>query len=431
MTNEIALIILLVTFIVFVLIRMPVAFAIGISTIITMLYLKLPLQIVAQDIVKGINVFVLLTIPFFILAGEIMSQGGISNRLVKLSDSLVGHLRGGLASVNVLASMFFGGITGSSTADASSIGSMLIPMMRKAGYDDDFSTTITMTGSIQGILLPPSHNMILFSLAAGGVSIGQLFLAGTIPGVVLCIALMVYSYVVSVKRNYPIGKKYSIKEKMKAIKQGILGLLTIIIIVGGIMSGIFTATESAAIATVYSFIITFFVYKEIPLSRFWNILGNTMKTLSVIFILIGTSTSFGWLLAYLKVPAMISSGIFAITGGNKIFVLLLINIILLFLGMIMDMSAIILIATPILLPVAVAVGVDTVHFGVIMMLNLGIGLLTPPVGGTLFIGSAISGISIEKLTKALMPLYGVMLGLLLLITYIPGISLLLPRLFTR
>ncbi|HBF36220.1 MAG TPA: hypothetical protein DDW50_02750 [Firmicutes bacterium] len=428
MGNTFAVLLLLGSFALLMLIRLPIAFAIGVSTIITTFYLGIPLQVIAQGMVKGVNSFVLLAVPFFIVAGEIMSEGGISNRLIKFSNSLVGHFRGGLAYVNILASMFLGGITGSSAADASTIGPLLIPMMEKEGYDGDFATTVTMSGSIQGILVPPSHNMIIYSLVAGGVSIGKLFLGGIIPGVSLGIALMIYSYFVCVKRNYPVGAPFSWKRVWKELWGSLLGLLTVLIVVGGVITGIFTATESAAIATVYAFIVTFFVYREIPISRMSLILGRSIKTLSIVLILIATSSGFGWLLAYLQVPVMVSNGILGLTH-NKILVLLIINAVLLFLGMIMDMSSIILIATPILLPIVLHIGVDPVHFGIIMMLNLGIGLLTPPVGGTLFIGSAISKISIEKLTKSLLPFYAVMVVVLILITYIPQISLFLPHIF--
>lgn len=430
MTDIVGACLLVGSFLFLIVMRAPIAFAIGFSSVITTLYLGLPLEMVAQNMVKGINTFVLLTVPFFILMGEIMSAGGISTRLVAFSNALVGWIRGGMAMVNVVASMFFGGITGSSSADASSIGSMLIPMMRKQGYPGPFSTSVTMAASIQGVLVPPSHNMVLFAMVAGGVSIGQLFLAGIIPGAVLGLSLMAYCYIVSVKNNYPMGEPFSLKNVMKTFKESIWGLASILIVVVAVVSGVFTATESAAIAAIYAFIVTFFVYREVPLSAFNGILTKTIKTLAIIMILIGTSNAFGWLLAYLKVTAMITSGILAISH-NPIIVMIIINLIMLVLGTLMDMSAIILIATPILLPIAAKVGVDPVHFGVIMMLNLGIGLLTPPVGSTLFIGSAITGIPITKLTKSLLPFYAVMLVVLVVITYVPSICMYLPKLFMK
>jgi len=429
-TTTIAVWILVVSFGLLMVLRTPIAISIGIATVATTLYLGIPLQVVAQNMVRGLNVFALLAVPFFILAGEIMGAGGISDRLIAMSNAIVGWMRGGLAMVNILASMFFGGISGSSAADTSSIGSILIPIMKKDGYDADFATTVTMASSVQGVLIPPSHNMVIYSLVAGGVSIGQLFLAGMIPGIVLGIALMIFSYIVAVKRNYPKGKPFNLGEVIRTTYRSIFGLGTVLIVVIGVISGVFTATESAAIAAIYAFIVTFFVYREIPFSEFGPILSRSLKTLAIVMILISTSTAFGWLLTYLRVPKMVADAILSVST-NKIIVLMIINGILLLLGMLMDMSSIILVATPILLPVAILVGVDPVHFGVIMVLNLGIGLLTPPVGSTLFIGSAISGVKIEVLTKAMLPFYAVMIGVLLLITYVPSIVLFLPRVFMR
>ena len=426
-TNEIATILLLGSFVVLIFMRVPIGFALGLSSIITTWYLDLPLMVVAQGIVRGIDVFVLLAVPFFIIAGEIMGAGGISARLVGLANALVGRFRGGLAMVNVLASMFFGGISGSSAADTSSIGSLLIPIMKKKGYDGDFATSVTMAGSVQGILIPPSHNMIIFALVAGSVSIGRLFLAGVIPGILLGVALMVFCYIMSVIRKYPVGEKVDFRTAMKSLWDSSLGLATVLIVVVGVITGIFTATESAALAAVWAFIVTFFVYREIPLSRMNEILGNSLKILAIILIMIGTSSAFGWLTAYLRVPGLVAQSILGVTD-NPILIMLILNGIMLFLGMIMDMAAIILVATPVLLPIAIKIGIDPIHFGIIMMLNLGIGLITPPVGNTLFIGSAIAGISIEQLTKCMLPFFGVMLAVLALVTFCPSIVMFLPNL---
>ncbi len=430
LTNVPATILLIGSFLLMIILRLPIVFAIGISSVATTLYLGLPLQMVAQNMIKGLNVFVLLAVPFFVLAGEIMGAGGIGDMLIKFSNSIIGWMRGGLAMVNILASMFFGGISGSSAADTTSIGTLLIPMMRKEGYDDDFSTAVTITSSVQGVLIPPSHNMVIYALAAGGVSIGALFLAGMVPGILLGVALMIYSYIVSVVRKYPVGEKFSFRNLVKNFWSAILGLGTVLIVVIGVIAGIFTATESAAVATAYAFIITFFVYRKIPLSEMGPILSRSMKTLGIVMVLIGTSTAFGWLLAYLKVPALIAKGIFSISS-NRIVILLIINVFLLFMGMLMDMSSLILITTPILLPIAKQIGVDPVHFGVIMVLNLGIGLLTPPVGSTLFLGSAISGVSIERITKASLPFYVVMIAVLALVTYVPDLVMFMPRLLLK
>ena len=427
LTDVPATMLLIGSFIVLIAFRMPIVFAIGLSSIATTFYLGLPLQMVAQNMVKGLNVFVLLAVPFFILAGDIMAAGGIADKLIAFANSLVGWMRGGLAMVNILASMFFGGISGSSAADTTAIGALLIPMMKKKGYPADFATSVTITGSVQGILIPPSHNMVIYALAAGGVSIGALFLAGLIPGVLLGIALMLYSYIVSRTKNYPVGDKFSFKTLVKTFGSASLGLGTVLIVVVGVIAGVFTATESAAIAAAYAFFLTFFVYRQIPLSEMGPILTRSMKTLGIVMILIGTSTAFGWLLAYLKVPALIAEAIFSFSS-NRIVILLIINIFLLFMGTLMDMSSLILITTPILLPIAKKIGIDPVHFGVIMILNLGIGLLTPPVGSTLFLGSAISGVSMERLTKATLPFFGVMILVLILVTYVPEVCMFVPKL---
>ena len=408
----------------------PIAFAIGVASVITTTYIGIPLMTVAQNMVKGINVYALMAVPFFILAGEIMGTGGISKRLIELSNALVGWLRGGLAMVNIVASMFFGGISGSSAADTSSIGSVMIPMMKDAGYDGEFSTAVTMASSVQGILIPPSHNMVLYAMVVGGVSIGDLFLGGLVPGVLLGVALMIYCYIISTIRNYPVGEKFNFKTAFKTTLSASLGLGTVLIVVGGVISGIFTATESAAIAVVYSFIVTFFIYREVPLSAFSGMLGRTIKTLSIVMILVGCASAFGWLIAYLKIPAFITSKILGISS-NPYVLMMIINILLLFLGMIMDMASIILIVTPILYPIAMQIGLDPVHFGVVMILNLGVGLITPPVGSTLFIGSAIAGIKIEKLAKAMIPFYVVMVIVLIIITYIPEVVMFVPNLMRK
>jgi tripartite ATP-independent transporter DctM subunit len=407
--------------------RFPIAFAIGISSVITVAYLGLPLMQIAQLMVKGVNVFSLMAVPFFIIAGEIMGAGGISTRLIALSNSLVGWIRGGLAMVNIVASMFFGGISGSSTADTASLGTILIPMMKDQGYDEEFATNVTMASSVQGLLIPPSHNMVMFAMVAGTVSVGRLFLGGFVPGIFLGLALMVYSYIMAVKRRYPKGDPFSIRNVLKTMVDSVWGLLTVVIVVLGVVTGIFTATESAAIAVVWALVVSIFIYKEIKLQDVWHIMERSLNTLAIVLILISTSTVFGWLLTYLKMPEMVANAIFGLTD-NKYLIMFILNILMLVLGTIMDMSAIILVATPILLPIATSIGVDPVHFGVIMILNLGIGLITPPVGGTLFVGSAVSGVKIERLVKTLLPFYAVMVIVLMIITFVPGIVMWLPNL---
>lgn len=427
MTN-IAVLILVISFFAMIILRFPIAFAIGLSSIFTTLYLGVPLEQIAQLMVKGVNVFSLMAVPFFIIAGEIMGAGGISDVLISLADALIGWVRGGLAMVNVVASMFFGGISGSSTADTASLGTILIPMMKEQGYDGEFATNITMTSSVQGLLIPPSHNMVLYATVAGSVSVGRLFLAGYMPGIILGIALCIYSYIQAVKHNYPKGSPFSIKNVIRSLAKSIWGLLTIMVVVVGVVAGVFTPTESAAIAVVWSIFVSVCIYRKIKLKDLWHLMERSLSTLAIVLILISTSQVFGWLLTYLKMPEMIASGILGISD-NPIVVMLILNILMLLLGTIMDMSAIILVTTPILLPIAVSVGVDPVHFGAIMILNLGIGLLTPPVGGTLFVGSAVSGIKIERLIKGLLPQLGVMVIVLLIITYCPRLAMFLPNLF--
>lgn len=425
---RVATIILLGSFTLFMILRISITFSLVASSILTALYLKIPLMAIVQRMVQGVNVFSLLAIPFFILAGELMGAGGISRRLIEFSNLMIGRVRGGLALVNVMASMFFGGISGSAVADVSSIGTILIPMMKEKGYDTDYSVAVTVTSACQGIIIPPSHNMVIYSLAAGGVSVGRLFLGGFIPGVMLGVALMVISYIFAVKRNYPKERRYSWKEAVIITKDAVFGMMTAVIIIGGVISGVFTATESAAIACVYAFIITFFVYREIPLRRMGQILLNCLKTLAMVMSLIAAASAFGWLLAFLKIPALATETLLGITQ-NRIALLLLINLLLLGLGCIMDMAPLILITTPILYPVVVkSLGMNPVQFGIMLMLNLGIGLCTPPVGSALFVGCAVGKISIEEATKAMLPFYATMIVVLLIITFVPDFSLYVPNL---
>ena len=422
-----AIFILLGVFVVLLLLRVPIALTLAISSIATSVYLHLDLAAIMQRMVSGVNSFSLIAIPFFILAGEIMNEGGISRRLINLANVIIGRIRGGLALVNVITSTLFGGISGSALADVSSLGSVLIPMMKKQGYDKDYAVSVTAASATQGVIIPPSHNMIIYSTAAGGVSVGALFMGGLIPGLILGLALLVLTYAIAVKRNYPKGEPIKKEEVSKIVREGILGLLTAVIIMGGIISGIFTATESAAIGALYAFIITFFVYKDIPLSRFKDILYRSFRTLSMVMFLIAASSAFGWLLALLKVPAMATDFILTISP-NDITTLLLINLILLLLGMVMDMAPLILIATPVLLPIAVEIGMDPVHFGVVLVLNLAIGLVTPPVGSVLFVGAAIGRIPIEKAARSMLPFYAILITVLLLISFVPSLVMYLPQL---
>jgi len=416
------------TFALLIILRVPVAFALGVSSLVAAAAIKWPISTIAQWMADALDSTPLMAIPFFILAGEIMAAGGVAKRLVDLANIFVGWIRGGLAMVNVLASMFFGGVSGSSVADTSSVGSIMIPMMVEEGYERDFSVAITVSGSTQGIIIPPSHNAIIYALAAGGaVSIAKLFLAGIIPGVMIGLSLMVASYIIAKKRGYPC-RKIPFKNAGRVVLHGLLGLLIGVIIIGGIISGIFTATEASAVAVIYAFILVFFIYRSLPLRALPGILLSATRTIGIVLLLIATSNAFSRMLALMHVPQLATQAFLAISQSRWV-VLLLINILLLLIGMVMDMAPAILILTPILLPVAENVGVDPVHFGIIMMINLAIGLCTPPVGATLFVGCSVGKTKIEEVTRALLPLYPAMIAVLFLVTYIPQVAMFIPRLF--
>ncbi|ASJ72281.1 TRAP transporter large permease [Granulosicoccus antarcticus] len=406
----------------------PIAFALGLAAIATALYEQIPTLIVFQRMVAGINVFSLLAIPFFIFAGEIMMRGGIAIRLVRFAETLVGQVRGGLGVVNVLTSMLFGGISGSAVADTSALGSVMIPMMRERGYDDDYSVNVTVTSSIAGVLIPPSHNMILYALAAGGgISITSLFLAGVVPGILLCICLSVAAYTVAVKRQYPVGVFPGWRAVVFAAGSAIPGFFTAVVIIGGVVSGIFTVTESAAIGVIYALFVTVFFYRTLTFALFWESVVQAIRTTAMVMILVGTAQAFSYFIALYQIPAAILEGLQNISD-NKYVLLALINLSLLALGMFMDMGALILICTPIFLPVAISLGMDPVQFGMLLMMNLGLGLTTPPVGGCLFVGCAIAKVRIEHVIGTIWPYYLAILVALLLTTYIPVVSLGLPRL---
>ena len=427
-TQTMAIVVLLGSFLLMVLLRFPIAYAVGVSSILCLLAQGLPLSTMCQYLVKGISSFSLMAVPFFITMGVLMGTGGISEKLIALADSFVGWMTGGMAMVNIVASYFFGGISGSAAADTASIGSIMIPMMVEQGYDDDFSTAVTITSSCEGLLVPPSHNMVIYAMSAGGVSVGSLFLAGYIPGALLAVSLMVGSYIISKKRNYPKGDKFSIKRVGRQLVASIWALAAVLIVVVGVVLGVFTATESAAIAVIYSLIVAVFIYKGLDWKGVWKALDKCIDTLSIVLILISTSAIFGFCLTRLHVPDMASRAILGVSS-NPYVIAILIDLILLFLGCIMDMAPIILIATPILLPIATSIGITPVQFGIIMVLNCGIGLLTPPVGAVLFIGSAVGHCKMERVVKATLPFYLFMLITLLLVTFIPGIAMFLPNLF--
>ncbi len=423
--NATATALLLISFFGMIILGFHISYSMMASAAVTILYLGLsPTQII-NTMVDSVDGFTFLAIPFFILSGDIMAHGGISDRLILLADALVGWMRGGLAMVNIVASIFFGGISGSATADTASLGAILIPMMHKQGYDKEFATAVTMTSSVQGMLIPPSHNMIIYAMAAGGISVSALFMAGIVPGVLLGAALMVFSYYLSVKRNYPKGTPFSFGNLFRALKKSVWGLGTVLIVVVGVVKGVFTATESAAIACVYALVISMVVYRELDGKELLKVVKSSIKTLSTVLILISASGPFGFCITYLKIPEMVVNGLLGLTD-SRFLLLLLINAILLVLGTILGMASIIIIVTPILIPVLLNIGMSPIQFGAILILNCGIGLITPPVGGVLFIGSGISGVPIERLFKNTLPLLAVMVIVLLLITYVPAITLALP-----
>ena len=410
-------------------IGVPVAYAVSISAIIGAWYIDIPLEAVMIQLTSGVNKFSLLAIPFFILAGAIMAEGGIARRLVNFAYIFVGFIRGGLSLVNIVASTFFGAISGSSVADTASIGSVMIPEMDKKGYPRDFAAAVTASGSVQAILTPPSHNSVIYSLATGGtVSIAALFIAGILPGLLLSFSLMVMCVAFAHKRGYPKGERVPFRQALKIFVDTLWGLMTVVIIMGGILSGIFTATESAAIACLWAFFVTMFIYRDYKWSELPKLMFRTVKTVTIVMILIGFAAAFGAVMTYMQLPMRITEA-FTSISDNKYVILMCINIMLLLIGTLMDMAPLILILTPVLLPVTNALGIDPVHFGMIMLVNLGIGLITPPVGSVLFVASAVSKQKIEQVVKAMLPFYLVLFLVLMLVTYIPAISLFLPKLF--
>lgn len=406
---------------------MPVAFALGLASVAGFLYEGLPLFIGFQRVLSGVSVFSLLAIPFFIFAGELMMQGGIANRLVKLAASAVGALRGGLGVVNVLSSMLFGGISGSAVADTSALGSILIPVMKEKGYDPDYAVNVTVTSSVAGVVIPPSHNMILYAVAAGGMSVSQLFIAGIVPGMLMCLCLGLVAYWVAVRRGYPAESFPGFKALGVATIVALPGLMTAVIIVGGVLSGVMTVTESGAFGAIWAILVTTLVYRELTWPAFKAAVITSVRTTALVMLLVATASAFSYLLALYRVPDLLANFVTGISD-NPIIILLLINLILLVLGMIMDMAALILICTPIFLPVAVGLGMDPVQFGVILMMNLGLGLCTPPVGACLFVGCVVGKVRIEQAVRTIGPFYLAILVALLLVTYVPAFSMFLPGL---
>ena len=428
---ELSVIVLVTSFVILLALSVPIAYSIGISTILTMLFTISPIPAVttvAQRMATGIDSFALLAIPFFILSGLLMGKGGIARRLIDFAKVLVGMFPGGLAYVNVVACMFFGAISGSAVAATSAIGGFMIPIMNKEGFDNEFNTAVTVSASTTGLLIPPSNILIVYSLASGGVSIAALFIAGYLPGFLVGLGLIFVAAILSIIRKYPVGERQGIVDGLKKLLDAIPSLLLIVIVIGGIIAGIFTATEASAVAVLYSALLSVVFYKEVKIKELPEILIQTVETTAIVMLLIGTSSAMSWILSYENIPQNISESLIALTN-SRIVILLIINLILLVVGTFMDMTPAVLIFTPIFLPIVTQLGITPLHFGIIMVLNLSIGLLTPPVGSVLFVGCGIGKTSITSLSKALLPFYFVMFAILLIVTFFPWFSLALPRLF--
>ncbi|MDZ7268950.1 MAG: TRAP transporter large permease subunit [candidate division KSB1 bacterium] len=425
------ILVLVLSFMVLLLLGVPIAFCLGISTAFTMLMSiqAMPaLTTVAQRMATALDSFALLAIPFFILAGQLMNRGGVARRLIDLAKALVGMLPGGLAYVNILACMLFGAVSGSAAAAAAAIGGFMTPLMNKEGYDKNFSAVVNITSSTTGLLIPPSNILIVYSLASGGVSIAALFLAGYFPGIIVGVALMIVAGFIAHKKNYPVGARIAFKEGFMRFLEAIPSLSLLLVVMGGILAGYFTATEASAIAVLYTFILSVLIYREVKWKELPQILLDSAATTAIVMLLIGTSMGMSWIMSYENIPQNVSEALIALSD-NKIVLLLIINLILLFVGTFMDMTPAVLIFTPIFLPVVVKLGMDPIHFGIIMVLNLCIGLCTPPVGSVLFIGCGVANTTVVKVLKPLIPMFIAMIVVLILVTYIPELSLALPKWF--
>jgi tripartite ATP-independent transporter DctM subunit len=411
------------------LIGMPIAYALALAAIAGALWIGIPLEAVMLQISNGVSKVAMLTIPFFVLAGAIMAEGGMARRLVNFADVLVGftRVRGGLSVVNVVATTFLSGISGSAVADTSAIGSVMIPQMEKSGFPRVFATNVTISASVQALLVPPSHNAVIYSLATGGtISIISLFMAGVVPGLLLGFALVILCLVIAYRDGHPHGQTVPLRQAIKITVEALWGLITLAIILGGILLGVFTAIEAGAVACVWAFLVTMFVYRDYGWRELPALVHRTMRTVAMVLTLIACASSVGYIMALTQMPAKITA-FFLTISTNKYVILMLVNIMLLVLGCLVDMAPSILICTPILLPVMLKLGVDPVHFGMIMMLNLGIGLCHPPVGAILFVGCAVGKVTIEQVLRRIWPFYAVMFAVLMLVTYLPALSLWLPR----
>lgn len=421
----IGIMILVGSFALMLIMGVEIAYALGLSAVFTCMYMGIDLLVVFQSIFNKMANYSLLAVPCFMLMGEFMSIGSMSSNIVGLANVLVGWMPGGLAMVNVVDSMFFGGVSGSSVADVSSLGPIVVKLMKDSGYDEDFSVALTCTSSIQGIIIPPSHNLVIYAVTAGGVSVAALYMGGYLSGILLGLCLAVYCFFVAKKRHYPRAEKFTIKNFLRALWLALPALGAMLVVVGSVLLGWMTATEAAAAACIYTFIFTFIVEKAGTVKDIYVAFSRTIRTIGSVLILAACATAFSWVITYLRIPQMVTAGLFAITT-NKYVMLLIINAILLIMGCFMNMVSIVYIMTPILLPIVTSFGMHPVTFGIMMIMNLGIGLLTPPVGQVLFVGSSISGLSVERLTKALLPQMAFMVIALILITLIPSVTMWLP-----
>lgn len=425
------IIVLFGSFFIFLGIGVPISFAIGIASLLTIM-LSLPfdaaIAVISQKMASGLDSFALLAIPFFILAGNIMNQGGIAMRLIEFAKILAGRLPGSLAHVNILANMMFGAISGSAVASAAAVGGTMTPLQKKEGYDPAFSAAVNITSCPTGLLIPPSNTFIVYSLISGGTSIGALFLGGYIPGLIMGLSLMCVAGFIAKRRGYPVAPKPSGAVIIKKTLDALPSLSLIVVIMGGIIGGIFTATEASAIAVVYTLLLAVVFYREVSIKQLPSIILESVITTSIVLLLIGASMGMSWAMANADIPYMISDALLAVSE-NPIIILLLINLILLVVGIFMDMTPALLIFTPIFLPIAMNLGMDPVHFGIMMTFNLAIGICTPPVGSALFIGCSVAKVKIDKVIKPLLPFYAVLIIALMLVTFIPQLSLALPQFF--
>jgi len=425
-----SIIVLVISFIVFLIIGVPVAFSLGLAALLSLIInmdFIASVTTLAQQMTTSLDSFALLAIPFFVLAGQLMNHGGIAIRLIRLAKVLVGRLPGGLAFVNIMSNMLFGAISGSAAASASAVGGFMGPLMKKEGYSKPFSAAINITSASTGLIIPPSNILIVYSLASGGVSIAALFVAGYIPGILIGLALMTVAGVYAKRNDFPVAERVGFVQAIKILLDALPSLLLLVIVIGGIIAGFFTATEASAIAVLYTLVLAL-IYREIKLKDFPKIMIKTIEIISIVLLLVASSMALSWVMSYGNIPQAISDVLLTISE-NKLAILLLMNVILLFVGVFMDITPAVLIFTPIFLPVVTSLGLDPIHFGIIIVMNLCVGLCTPPVGSLLFIGCSVGNVTIGEIIKPLLPMFLVMILVLLLITFVPWFSLWLPGLF--